>query len=191
VVLRSIASVSWGPSNKESLSQHYKAPSITKLLSSIICLTRVVFLPLRCTEKRFFLNLETRWITAHSPSTNFSFASRRVISPRKDSLQSNPSQITSSRFFAPHRKHMLSENHWFYVPPAPSGSLKLHRDHIHWRLSRSGPGQRDVAVDFLRPHPTSDNVVWTESSVPSPLGAGSAGVEVACGRCLSSSSLSY
>jgi len=52
-------------------------------------------------------------------------------------------------------------------------------------------GRPDAAVDFLRSLSTSDVVVWTDGTVPSPLGAGGAGVQVVCGRCSSSSSLSY
>jgi len=47
------------------------------------------------------------------------------------------------------------------------------------------------ATDFLRCLPISDVVVWTDGSVPSPLGAGGAGVQAVCGRCSSFSSLSY
>jgi len=57
--------------------------------------------------------------------------------------------------------------------------------------SRSDPGRSDTAADFLRSLPTSDVVVWTDGSVSSPLGAGGAGIHAVCGRCSSSSSLSY
>jgi len=58
--------------------------------------------------------------------------------------------------------------------------------------SRSDTGRSDAAAaDFLRSLPTSDAVVWTDSSVPSLLGAEGADIHVVCGRCSSSSSLSY
>jgi len=58
--------------------------------------------------------------------------------------------------------------------------------------SRSNPGRSDAAADFLRSLSRSDVVVWTDDSVPSPLGAGGAGVQAACRICSSSSSsLSY
>jgi len=57
--------------------------------------------------------------------------------------------------------------------------------------SRFDPGRSDAAADFLRRLPTSDVVVWTDSSVTSPLGAGGAVVQAICGKCLSSSSLPY
>jgi len=43
--------------------------------------------------------------------------------------------------------------------------------------SRYDQGQPDAAADFLKRLPTSDVVVWTNGSVPSPLGAGGAGVQ--------------
>jgi len=57
--------------------------------------------------------------------------------------------------------------------------------------SRSDPGRSDTAADFLLSLPTPIVVVWTDGSVSSPLGAGGAGIHAACGRCSSSSSLSY
>jgi len=57
--------------------------------------------------------------------------------------------------------------------------------------SRSNPGRSVTAADFLRSLPTTDVVVWTDGSVPSPLGAGSAGIHAVFGRCSSSCSLSY
>jgi len=57
--------------------------------------------------------------------------------------------------------------------------------------SRSNPGRSDTAADFLQSLPITDVVVWTDGSVPSPLCAGGAGFHAACGRCSSSSSLSY
>jgi len=57
--------------------------------------------------------------------------------------------------------------------------------------SRSDPGRSDVAADFLRSIPTTDVVVWTDGSVPSPLVAEGADVQATCKRCLSSSSLFY
>jgi len=52
--------------------------------------------------------------------------------------------------------------------------------------SRSDPGRSDTEANFLRSLPTID-VVWTDGSVPS----GGAGIHAVCGRCSSSSSLSY
>jgi len=52
-------------------------------------------------------------------------------------------------------------------------------------------GKSYVTVSFFRSLLTSDVVVWTDSSVFSPLGARGARVQVVCGRCSSSSSLSY
>jgi len=57
--------------------------------------------------------------------------------------------------------------------------------------SCSNPGRSDAAADFLRSLPTFNVVIWTDDSVPSPLGAGGASVQAACRRCSFSSSLSY
>jgi len=57
--------------------------------------------------------------------------------------------------------------------------------------SHSDPGRSDTAGDFLRSHPTTDVVVWTDGSVSFPLGAGGASIHAVCRRCSSSSSLSY
>jgi len=57
--------------------------------------------------------------------------------------------------------------------------------------SCSDPGRSDAAADFLQSLLTSDVVVWTNGSVPSPLDTRSAGIQAVCGRCSSSSSLSY
>jgi len=57
--------------------------------------------------------------------------------------------------------------------------------------SRSDPGRSNAAGYCLSILLTSDVVVWTDGSAPSPLSAGGADVQAACRRCLSSSSLSY
>jgi len=49
--------------------------------------------------------------------------------------------------------------------------------------SRSDPGRSDTVADFLWSLPTTDVVVWTDGSVPSPLGAGDAGIHAVRRRC--------
>jgi len=52
------------------------------------------------------------------------------------------------------------------------------------------PGRSNTAADFLQSISTTNIVVLTDGSVPSPLGAGGAGIHAACRRCLSQLALS-
>jgi len=67
----------------------------------------------------------------------------------------------------------------------------LEPSKLHLTNFIEGCSCSNTIADFLRRLLTSDVFIWTIGSVPSPLSAGSAGVQAACRRCSSSSSLSY
>jgi len=71
--------------------------------------------------------------------------------------------------------------------------LQLRQGYLSKATSASTQVDSMPASDFLEGLTASDAVVWTDGSVcvPSPLGAGGAGVQTAFRGCLSSSSLTY
>jgi len=74
---------------------------------------------------------------------------------------------------------------------SPLDPLKLYHNHVHRRLLLLQPRPIQYCSRFSQKSPTSVVVVWTDGSVPSPLGTEGAGIHSVCGRCSSSSSPSY
>jgi len=107
----------------------------------------------------------------------------RSVQPR---LKMRPSR----RSFCSSQKNQASREKLILCSSTPLWTPKLHHNHVH---RAPAPTQADL---ILQPtfsevsFPTSDVVVWTNGFVPSPLGAGGAGIHAVCARYSSFSSLS-
>jgi len=121
------------------------------------------------------------------PADNFPLQqlASRTIQPRLKKRPSWRSHCTSQKNQATREKLFLCPSTPPWTPPNFTVTTFIEG------CSRSNPGRPDAAADFFRSLPTSEVVVWTDGSVPSPLGPGGAGVHAFFGRCSTSSSLSY
>jgi len=125
----------------------------------------------------------------HLPADNF-FLQRLASRPERPRLKKRPSWRS---FCSSQENQALRENLILCpsIPPLDPPPQNFTVTSLIEDCSRSDRGRSNATADFLSSLPTSDVVVWTDGSIPSPLDAGGAGIQQACRRCSSSSSLSY